>query len=433
MKVTHLVFAIALAGCSSISMQAQNDVSSIAGVFEKYETDLLINTEQKPSSKKSEKQVSKLAYNPKMLNMFMANSISTYLASSKDISLQKYYAILESGDGSLFLGYNLMFRNDNISRLKHIVNVGLKTDLEDNFSAIISDNKINPKMALNLKYTGIQRGKIFFGKNHREAVEEYRNRYLKKKYEEDLKKYKDTINDNTELETKLKYASTLTGKEKKELIKEEFSAQYEKIAADEEKFITSHKMYNSVVTGWFTIESYIPLANREYKISPSPSVFTTVDEKFYNFSTNISYTRMQKWSTLKTLYSTVNVGVYNNNNILTKKLKAYKYETVTDQGGGNQTVTDSKDAYAGNYFAAISASLKGELVCFFIKDIAGISLAAEAVFGDFSARNWKIGLPVSLKDKDDKPSVNVELQFKEVFKNHYFGISAGYAFGKFFK
>ncbi len=436
MKLFLTTLAILSACFAPGIISAQKTVNSIAGVFADYVADL----NKSEQTGKTDDQKKKLAYNPKMLNMFIANNISTYLSSSKDISLQKYYAILESGDGSLFVGYNFLFRKEKITRLKHIFNVGLKTDLEDNFSAILSDDKLNPELALNLKYTYIRPGKIKYGTDHSKMIDNYRANYLKRKYADDLAKYSAAEpaavanrDENTELEAKLKYVTSLTATEKQELIDDQYVAEYEKIAADEEKFITDNKVFNSIVSSWITTEVYIPAGKREYKVSPSTAVFATTDEQFYNFSASISFTRMQKWSGRQTFYATASLGAFNTNNIIRKDLKAYKFETIVNQGGTNQTVGDSKDAYVGIFKKDFAQSLKGELVFFFLKDIAGISLSGEVITGDLRARNWKIAVPISLKDKDDKPSVNFELQYKEVFKTHLVGISVGFAFGKFFK
>jgi hypothetical protein len=444
MKIFLTIMAISFASLQTNNVLAQltpakiaDKVHEISNVFTKYNDDLLVNKDQ-DRMKSTKGDVTRLAYNPKMLNMFIANNIGTYLASSKDISLQKYYAVLEQDATSLFLGYNFLFRKNKLNRLKHIANVGLKTDLSDNFSSIITDGNINPEMALNLKYTYVLRGKIKFDATHRTAIDNYRSKYLFEKYKADLAKYsKNEVaadkDQNTDLEAKLKYAGTLLKDEDKEkLIEDELDVQYEKIATDEEKFITDNKVFNSITSSWFTTEIFIPAGNKKYMVSPATTVFATTDERFYNFKASILYTRMRKWSNKITLYTTLQASAYNMNNIITKELKAYKFETIASQGGNNQTVADSKDAYVGVFKQDFAKSIKGEVVFFFVKDIAGVSAAAEFVGGEFSARNWKLAIPVSLKDKDGKPSINLEVQFKEVYKTHSFGIAMGYAFGKYF-
>lgn len=435
--------------CSLNGFAQDITVDDIAKVFGKYQQDELITVRKENLTNKIaesdgkkktrlEKSKNRLTYNPKMMNMFIANNISNYLSSSKDISLQKYYAILESGDGSLFIGYNFMFRKRSIERLKNIGNIGLKTNAEKNFSEILVEDQINPELGLNLKYTYIFPGKINFTKNQGKMLRNYKDNYLKNKYEESLKKYDDYDSDvkcqeNTELEAKLVYVTNLKKEEANELINDEYYNQYEKIAIDEEKFINENKLFKSIVSSWITLEAYIPLRDREYKISPDVATFATSPERFYNFSSSFTATRMQKWSNKNVIYSSLVVGAFNTNNIITKELTAYKFETIQDQVAPNQTTIQTVDAYVGNYKEDFSLSLKGEFVSFLVKDIVGLSVSYELVIGDLSSQNWKFGIPISLKDKDDKPSINFEIQYKELNKKHFVGISVGYAFGRFFK
>lgn len=376
-----------------------------------------------------------LPYNPKMLNMFIANNVGTYLTSSKDLSLQDYYAVLESSDGSLFIGYNFNGRENKIDRLKSIFNIGFKSQIENNFSNLLTNGKLSPELGLNLKYTYVFRGSIQFEKEHKTTINDYRTNYIKEKYKDELAKYSDTnakSDENTELEAKIKYIKP-NDKEKKELIEKEYYKLYEKIAGDEEIFITENKLFNSIDTYWFTIESYIPLTEKQYQVSLSTSTFNTDTHDFYNFNSYIGFTGMRKWSNKKTIYGTIGTSIFNNNNILNKELKKYTFETIVIQNPQNQTVTDTKDAYVGTYFKEFSQGIKAEIVYFFLKDISGISIAVEKVFGKLGGDNWKLAIPFSLKDKDEKPSINFELQWKEINKTHFVGISIGYAFGKFVK
>lgn len=416
--------------------QIADKINTISLVFNQYQKDIDNNVIKGQDLGKTKKKITKMQCNPKMMNVFLANNIGNRLSSSKDISLQKHYAILEQGDGTLFIGYNLDFRQNKLERLKHILNVGIKNDFNDNFSSLVSDGKLNNRLAINLKHNYIFKGEMFNSEEQKKMVKDYRNAYLKKKYEDELNKYNSedvasNKEENTDLEIKLKRVKTFTDIEKIRMIEKEFNDQYEKIATEEEKFITDYKLYKFAISKWITTEIYFPLGRQNYAISPDVSVFNTTDERFYDFKASFLYSVLVKKNDKNALLFNAGISAFNNNNILTKQLTAYKFETIVNQGGSNQTVADSKDAYVGNYQAGFSGSIKSELTYFFVQDIVGISIAGEQVAGNFNARNWKFAIPFSLKDKDNKPSVNFELQFKEVSKTHYFGISVGYAFGKF--
>jgi hypothetical protein len=61
----------------------------------------------------------------------------------------------------------------------------------------------------------------------------------------------------------------------------------------------------------------------------------------------------------------------------------------------------------------------------------GISAAYQLNIDEFSNNSWRLGLPFSFKDSDGKRTVNFEIQWKEVNKNHFIGISVGHAIGNF--
>jgi hypothetical protein len=444
----NLIFtAVVFTGiCSSKTISAQHltdaqiasKINAISLVFKQYQKDMDDNSKKKQDQRKKEKQLNKLAYNPKMMNVFVANNIGNYLSGSKDISLQKSYAVIDQSETSLFVGYNLLFKPTRLETLEHIATIGIKTDLSENFTSLLKNGNINPEMGLNFKYTYFWRSRMNATKEQRAAIDSYRKNYLVSKYKAVLAKYA-TVNAtayndaNTELEAKLKYTGALlSDKEKASMIDKELEDQYEKIAVDEEKFIVDNKVFNSITKTRFAWEIYLPAKRKEYKFSPATTTFATTDEYFYNFKTNILLGRMQKWRSKRTLFTIAQLSGYNLNNVITEDVSGYKFETIASQGGNNQTVIDTKDAYVGELKQGFATSIKGEAVFFFWKDLIGISAAAEMVMGKFSARNWKIGLPFSLKDKDDKPSINLEFQFKEVYKTHSLGIAVGYSFGKYF-
>ena len=69
----------------------------------------------------------------------------------------------------------------------------------------------------------------------------------------------------------------------------------------------------------------------------------------------------------------------------------------------------------------------------FYKNTIGISPSIEKNFGTYDGINWKIGIPISLKDKEWKPTVNFVLQWKEnktlTSSQHLIGFSTSFFFG----
>ena len=60
-------------------------------------------------------------------------------------------------------------------------------------------------------------------------------------------------------------------------------------------------------------------------------------------------------------------------------------------------------------------------------------LFLELNFGKYNRTNWKLGFPISLKDKKGKPTKNFEFQYKSIKTLDktvdVFGISSNFLFG----
>ncbi|TRW25781.1 hypothetical protein FMM05_06040 [Flavobacterium zepuense] len=373
------------------------------------------------------------AYNPKMLNMFFANNIASYVTSSKDLSLQKTYAVLDTDEGAFFFGYNInVGAKSKIDNLKHIFNIGAHAKSKDGFVTIYKEKEYSKELGFSARYTYLFGRNINFSRNQRVAMQEHRINYLQKEFAADLAKFKDTITIDTELEAKIEYTKP-NDQDRKNEVQETYIKTYEKIATAEEKFLTDNNLYNHISQWWFTIYGYLPITEHEYKISSSitNSNFGTNNVLNYKFAGLLTF--MQKWNSSRVLYLTGSASVFNNNNIMSQELKSYDFQTIQSQGGLNQAVESKDNIYVGEFKKGITKSIKLECISFFIKDIIGLSAYVERNYKTFESTNWKLGIPVSLKDKEDKPSVNFELQWKEINKEHILGISIGYIFGKSLK
>lgn len=98
-------------------------------------------------------------------------------------------------------------------------------------------------------------------------------------------------------------------------------------------------------------------------------------------------------------------------------------------------MVSTSSVYLGEYDRFVTGSVKAEFVSYiFKKGTFGISGALEQFVGEqYNPLNWKLGIPFSLKDKEGKPTVNFELQWKELNGEHLVGVGVGLAFGKFIK
>ena len=109
------------------------------------------------------------------------------------------------------------------------------------------------------------------------------------------------------------------------------------------------------------------------------------------------------------------------------------FQTVTIGANNTNIITNTDDGYLTNFEKFITTTLTIEPAFFTFNNTVGFSPAIEFNVGKYNKTNWKLGIPVSLKDKDGKPKVNFELQWKEIntFKSsdHIVGVSVNFLFG----
>lgn len=142
---------------------------------------------------------------------------------------------------------------------------------------------------------------------------------------------------------------------------------------------------------------------------------------------------MRQYSNGISIFFKGNLDVKHNNNIMVDNLESQAFQS-TALGANNTTViTNSTDGYVTNYDQFVTTAFTFEPAFFFINNTIGFSPAIEFNLGTYDKTNWKLGVPISLKDSDGKPKVNFEIQWKEVntftSSTHLVGLSASFLFG----
>lgn len=392
------------------------------GAVQNYFYDIQEKQEKKPN----------YIFNEKLLNLLFASEVGRYLTDSKNLTLQKAYAVISTGDNQIFLGTSVDPRESELDRLRTLWTLGLKAKLSNDFSTLVKNGNPVGEVGLNFKFTRIGKGIINYGEN-RERIITYRDEILKEKYQEKVEKYLDGDfqQDNKVLE-KIYLKSPYKNFNKKyiKLLEKKAADIYKEMAEDEINFIKKQNLYNYFWNHWWTIEASIPLTEKRYKLIPDTLNTNVAKENFMPFTLQTGYTHFWHFSDNSTLYLSVFGSIFNNNNIEIEKLKSF---TLTSSVQGmDDLIKESQEVYAGDFETFLTKTLKFEGIHYFLLEgKAGLSAALEKNFGDYRATNWKLGLPISLRDKDDKPTVNLELQWKEVNGDHFVGIGVGYAFGKF--
>lgn len=384
----------------------------------------------------------KVLYSDSSLNLLFTKKLGTAFNSSNDLSLQKTYFNINASDKSLSLGYNLDFREQNpLAPLKHILSIGAKIVSSNNFATIATGGDLEENnIGLNLKYSYINGGKIgwFVSKNkksdylsQRKQIEKNRE-FLLYKYDQKIinfnknelpaivSKNKSFYNNNAKSITD-KQLRVYSDKLKFELINEELA------------YIENNKLFSKIKNSWYTYELYIPLGDTDYKITPIKADNTTSHAQYYAFNTNLSYNWYQQKPIWFSYFGKITGGVKGNSSIAVNNLSAKEFQSIsTNNGVSTLTAPVNAIDVNGNYQRFVTSSLKVEAAIFY-KNTIGISPSIEKNIGIYDGINWKIGIPLSLKDKEGNPTVNFELQWKENktlnSSQHLIGFSTSFFFG----
>ena len=381
-------------------------------------------------------------FNPKMLNILFANKVGTAFGGSNDLSLQKFYASLDANDKSISLGTNFdSRRGSELDKLDWIFSAGVKIKAKDKFATLYKDGDFQEdNIGATFKVTFIGNGTINFTshdkskddfKKREQAIEANRE-FLKKKYEESANDFN---------EKKLKDFKAYTAKASqfdsdiKDLdssLKKMHDAAYIELAKEEIKYIEDAKMYRFIRDYWYSLAVFVPFGENTYRVTPDYAT-ALKKERFYAFNLTGSFNMMQQYSCGTSLFFKAEASFKNNNNIMVDNLESVPFQTTTLGANNTLIVTDSSDGYKTDYNEFTTTSLKIEPAIFVLNNTIGFSPAIEFNAGEYNKINWKFGIPVSFKDKDGKPKVNFEIQWKEVntFKTnlHLVGISANFLFG----
>jgi hypothetical protein len=384
----------------------------------------------------------KVLYSDSALNLLFAKKLGTAFSSSNDLSLQKTYFNIDALEKSLSLGYNFDFRNKNpLAPLKHVLSIGAKIVALNGFATIATGGNLEENnIGLNLKYSFINKGKIgwFVSKKSKSNVMSQREK-IEKNREFLLHKYNQkTIafnkNDLPKIVSKNKsfYGDKAKSKTDKQLQVHADKLMFEMIN-EELEYVESSKLFSKITNSWITYEAYIPLGHTEYDITPIKTDNTATKANYYAFNTNLSYNWYKQKPMWFSYFGKVTAGLKGNSSIAVNNLTAIEFQSITTTNGAS-TLTAPVNAIdvEGNYEKFINSSLKFELALFY-KNTIGISPSIEKNFGTYDGINWKIGIPLSLKDKEGKPTVNFELQWKEnktlTSSQHLIGFSTSFFFG----
>lgn len=369
------------------------------------------------------------------LNTFFATKISTYLSEATDLSLSKAYAVLDNSDGRLFLGGTFNAKQNTTDFQRLLFTGGIKANIKDGFSNIFGIDGVNKDIGVSFKATIFGRGSIWFDKNATTQKDKVNNKRtqivneLLSDFDNDLTKFKK--NQTGLVGSASAISSYISDYE------DEMKNQFAKKEAD---FIAKKKLFNLAHSWWVSFDAYLPVTQSNYKTVANFSTTTINSTSYRPYEFNIAYTNFwekNKWTKnlllgKGTTLLTIKGSLIANNSVNASLIEGYSFDKYLSQS----TVVDtlflaklkSKTVYVGNYESFITPKLSARYV-YMPFQFVGISAAFEKNFGKVDDLNWRLGIPISLKDNEGKSKINFELVWREISKEHSFGLSVGLPIG----
>lgn len=394
-------------------------------------------------------------YNNTVLNNYFKEVINSYAISTGDVSFNEYFLNASTSEKTLTLGGS--FRVDNafkysevqrdaikkikpIQKLGNIVSISVRSDFSNGFANLYSKDSeteefnFNSNIGVGVTYTHVFNG--IFGKAETEKIKHIRKTYVKKDIEKKIKKYVDeTFDKELDIDNYGETEELEKKKNEKNLIETKFFEFYKDILDEELKYAKEAHLIRRSHLFWISANIFVPVTGRE--VNYATDSLTVNNATFNDLRGEITgnyllsgYDDIFKESSIK---GTIRGAVFNTNTFIANNSSAKNFQEIIQTNGNTFVEGDSKSVFLGDYNEFVATSVKGELVGLFFNNTIGLSGAVEWIFGEVDNTNWKLGIPMSFKDKEGKPSFNFELQWRELNTSHFVGISVGYNFGKFVK
>ena len=258
--------------------------------------------------------------------------------------------------------------------------------------------------------------------------------YLYDKYNKKASKFNTDELPDLILKNKTLKVTNPDEKDINKVIEEKEKEDFIALAKEEIDYLEKNKMYHFLWNHWYSFEIFTPFGENKYKTTNDIVNNPLEDIDFYAFTATLSGNTMLEYSRGQSIFIKGKLNLKNNNNVIVDNLTATPFQTTTLGYGGITVVTNSDDGYNTDFNQFLTTSLTIEPTFFFWKNTIGFSPSIEFNFGEYDKTNWKLGIPISLKDKEGKPKVNFEIQWKEVntftTSTHLLGISANFLFGE---
>jgi hypothetical protein len=441
-----------LSKLNHINFVAKTEKELKDSVFNWYKKDLVLLKNKFPEKNKT--------FNNTVLNIYFKNIINAYATSTKDLSFSNYFMDANTTSKTLTIGKS--FRMDNwsdsnrddvkqirpVQKLGKLLTIYAKSNFSNNFSNLSSFDKtadeynFNSGIGFGTKYTRIYNGSITEQKVNElkvvrdslihKAIQSSIDLYLNSQYLNDIKLL------GIKNDTLTTIGLSKFNKAKKKLIVKKYFEFYKTIAEKELELNKTENYIKKSNVSWISFEGYLPLTFADVLVSSDTINISNPPIKFNNWSIGATYNYLKSFSNSflnkESSYKvTLGLSLFNTNNFIAKGASPSTFQNIIKENPKQNINGTSQPVFVGNYKEDEVVSFKLAFSSLFLNNSIGISAAYEKIFGDtdLENRNWKLGIPFSLKDKDGIPAYNFELQWRQLNNKHFVGISVGYNFGKF--
>ena len=356
----------------------------------------------------------------KTMNLIYGKLLEDYFSLTGRSSPQQLSAFLNSNDNSFAFGYTWSLdRNNPIKYLNHLLNVGvrIKRQSQDSFITFFESGEFSDDIGLDVRFTQLLKETSARGrakeraslKSLRENIDSFRTNYLKPSVLEGLAW--DILNEG----------------------ESEYGPEVEYLISKKEaEYILENRYLENAYISWFTFEAFIPLTNTTYQISQQKTPLSIIEKEFRNWSAGVLMNNLFKYKDMSFTLSG-QVKLFNSNNILIGDIGQVSYQKADSMVQGEFFPIEEKSVIVGVFQEFITPQLRAEFTSLlFGNESVGLSAAIEKNFStQYDALNWKLGIPLSLKNAEGVNAINFEIQWREINGAHSIGVSMGKSFGKF--
>lgn len=362
---------------------------------------------------------------PAGMNLLFAEEIAYFLSGSRDLSLYNSYASTSTDDDRLFLAYNLSFpRNQTNGYVSQLLTFGVEADIKDGISNFVKNSEFTNNVGVRVKWTWMNDGKVNFKGSKKSKFHNKRAKIIN-----DINK---EIIIPAEAIIKIIGDSDVDKIESNKLRKKAVQEFYKREVSE---FVKS-KDFNSFGKTWLTFSMYLPVSNGQF--SMIDTALTKIDKrKSWLFESYLLLNHYRKFPAVK-LVGTIGMEVNNYNSVLADK--TIKLTQTMVQSFNNTFLNNELGTiYSGEFNNFISPRMLVDVAVFpdFLfknrRSPFGFSLEVRRTLevnnNGYSPTLLKVGVPVTLLDKEGSPKINFEPQIAWEDGDKFWRIGIALPFG----